>query len=69
MPLGGYLMTWILWQAYVSAPKGSAPKLWIASKLEFVSNVMEVEAGRIVIDKIDRTLEDPWDLRSSRFRR
>jgi hypothetical protein len=69
MPLGGYLMTWILWQAYVSAPKGSAPKLWIASKLEFVSNVMGVEAGRIVIDKIDRTLEDPWDLRSSRFRR
>ncbi|KAE9377490.1 hypothetical protein N431DRAFT_398426 [Stipitochalara longipes BDJ] len=65
MPLCGYLMIWILWRTYVSAPKESAYRLWLGSKLEFISNFMGVVAARAVID---RTLEDPWDMRYTRFR-
>lgn len=65
MPLRGYLMIWTHWRAYVSALKGSECKLWLGSKLEFISNVMVVVAARAVMD---RTSGDPWDMRYSRFR-
>jgi hypothetical protein len=60
MPLRGYLMIWIHWRAYVSAPEGSECKLWLHSKLEFVSNCMGVLAARAVMDRISK---DPWDMR------
>jgi hypothetical protein len=65
MPLRGYLMIWPLWRAYVSALKGSDCKLWLGSKLEFISNHMGVVAARAVMD---RNSADPWDMRSKRFR-
>jgi len=65
MPLRGYLMIWPLWRAYVSALKGSDCKLWLGSKLEFISNHMGVIAARAVMD---RNSADPWDMRSKRFR-
>lgn len=65
MPLRGYLMIWILWRTYVSAPEGSDCKLWLGSRLELISNFMGVEAARAVLD---RSLGDKWDMRYTKFR-
>lgn len=63
MPLRGYLMVWTHWRAYVSAPDGSECKLWLRSKLEFISNSMGIQAALAVMRRIS---DDPWDMRSFR---
>lgn len=62
MPLGGYLVIWSHWRAYVSAPEGSKSKLWLRTKLEYISNSMGILAARTVTN---RTIKNPWDLRTS----
>lgn len=59
-PLGGYLMLWGLWVAYVSASEGSEGRNWLRGKLEYVSNVMGIRASESLIE---RRRENPWDLR------
>jgi hypothetical protein len=61
MPLAGYLTMWPHWRAFVSAPEGSECKLWLRSKLEFISNSMGILSARTALA---RPRKNPWDLRT-----
>ena len=61
MPLRGYLMLWTHWRAYVSAPEESECRLWLRSKLQFISDSMGIHGGRGIMER-GKSMP-PWDLR------
>jgi hypothetical protein len=60
MPLGGYLMLWGLFVAYVSTAEGSESIAWLRGKLACISNSMGIRAS---LSLIERKRNNPWDLR------
>ena len=60
IPLGGYLMLWGLFVAYVSTAEGSGSRAWLRGKLAYISNSMGIRAS---MSLIERKRNNPWYLR------